>query len=61
MPEQPVLAQCYDTIVVALVFLLDRLQGYPEPMLRTNLENALQTAEVLAMLDAVEARRIPSA
>ena len=29
--------------------------GYPEPMLRTNLENELETGEVMAMLDAVEA------
>ena len=54
VPEQPLLAQCYDTIVADRL-LLDRLQGYPEPMLRTNLENELETGEVLAMLDAVEA------
>ena len=54
MPEQPVLAHCYDTIVADRL-LIDRLQGYPEPMLRTNLENELETGEVLGMLDAVEA------
>ena len=32
VPEQPVLAQCYDTIVADRL-LVDRLRGYPEPML----------------------------
>lgn len=53
-PEQPVLAQCYDTIVADRL-LLDRLQGYPDPMLRTHLENELEDGAVLSMLDAVEA------
>jgi len=53
-PEQPVLAQCYDTIVADRL-LLDRLRGYPDPMLRTHLENELEAGAVLAMLDAVEA------
>ncbi len=53
-PERPVLAQCYDTIVADRL-LLDRLQGYPDPMLRTHLENELEAGAVLAMLDAVEA------
>jgi oligoendopeptidase F len=53
-PEQPVLAHCYDTIVADRL-ILDRLQGYPEPLLRTHLENELEAGAVLAMLDAVEA------
>jgi oligoendopeptidase F len=53
-PERPVLAQCYDTIVADRL-LLDRLQGYEDPMLRTHLENELEAGAVLAMLDAVEA------
>jgi len=53
-PERPVLGQCYDTIVADRL-LLDRLQSYPEPMLRTHLENELESGAVLAMLDAVEA------
>ncbi|MEP7225273.1 MAG: M3 family metallopeptidase [Actinomycetota bacterium] len=54
VPAQPVLAQCYDTIVADRL-LLDRLQGYPEPMLRAHLENELEAGVVLTMLDAVEA------
>ena len=54
VPEQPVLAQCYDTIVADRL-LVDRLRGYPEPMLPTHLENELEAGAVLAMLDAVEA------
>ena len=54
VPEQPLLAQCYDTIVADRL-LVDRLRGYPEPMLPTHLENELEADAVLAMLDAVEA------
>ena len=54
VPEQPLLAQCYDTIVADRL-LVDRLRGYPEPMLPTHLENELEADAVLGMLDAVEA------
>jgi oligoendopeptidase F len=54
VPEQPLLAQCYDTIVADRL-LVDRLRGYPEPMLPTHLENELEADAVLEMLDAVEA------
>jgi oligoendopeptidase F len=54
VPEQPLLAQCYDTIVADRL-LVDRLRGYPEPMLPTHLENELEAGAVLEMLDAVEA------
>ena len=53
-PERPLLGQCYDTIVADRL-LLDRLKGYPEPMLPTHLQNELEPAAVLGMLDAVEA------
>jgi oligoendopeptidase F len=53
-PHAPTLAHCYDSLVADRL-ALDRVRGYPDPMLPTHLANELPAAAVDGMLDAVSA------